>query len=155
MNCLLLKIIQMCSEHYDLIYFFYLAKAVDSCTLKNKRSYLGRLKSLCKQGKIEQLLQWLQKFEEPISIENKEAPVRAVIRYINNRTGQFDYPKAIENDLPIGSGEIESAHRHLIQKRMKISGAWWKKQNVRYMLKLRSQRANSQWETYWEQKRVA
>jgi len=34
-----------------------------------------------------------------------------LIRYIENRPGQFDYQNAIKNNLPIGSGQIESAHR--------------------------------------------
>ena len=29
--------------------------------------------------------------------------------------------------LPIGSGKIESTNKHLIQKRLKLPGAWWKK----------------------------
>jgi hypothetical protein len=32
--------------------------------------------------------------------------------------------------LPIGSGEIESAHRYVIQNRLKIAGAWWKMENL-------------------------
>jgi hypothetical protein len=27
--------------------------------------------------------------------------------------------------LPIGSGEIESAHRYVFQTRLKIAGGWW------------------------------
>ena len=37
---------------------------------------------------------------------------------------------ARERKLPIGSGEIESAHRHLVQKRLKLAGAWWKETNA-------------------------
>ncbi|MAE16090.1 MAG: hypothetical protein CL911_01445, partial [Deltaproteobacteria bacterium] len=36
--------------------------------------------------------------------------------------GQFDDPAAIEQQLPIASGQIESSHRHLIQKRLKLPG---------------------------------
>jgi hypothetical protein len=32
--------------------------------------------------------------------------------------------------LPIGSGEIESGHRYVFQNRLKISGAWWKMENL-------------------------
>ena len=36
--------------------------------------------------------------------------------------GQFDDPAAIEQQLPIASGQIESSHRRLIQKRLKSRG---------------------------------
>jgi hypothetical protein len=51
--------------------------------------------------------------------------------------------------LAIGSGEIESAHRYVIQERLKLSGAWWKATNADYMLALRVVRANKQWDDYW------
>ncbi len=72
------------------------------------------------------------------SIPDKDAPVRKCYRYIKNSPTQFDYDKAIEAGLPIGSGEIESAHHYIIQKRLKIAGAWWKKDNANNMLALRT-----------------
>ncbi len=55
-----------------------------------------------------------------------------------------------EKGLPIGSGEIESAHRYVIQERLKLPGAWWKAENVDSMLALRVVRANDQWDEYWD-----
>jgi hypothetical protein len=68
---------------------------------------------------------------------------------MNNRKNNLDYKSALENDLPIGSGEIESGHRHVIQKRLKIAGAWWTENNASKMLALRVNRANNDWNTYW------
>ena len=67
-----------------------------------------------------------------------------------NRPGQSDYKEAEEKGLPIGSGEIESAHRYIVQKRLKISGAWRKENNAENMLSLRVLRANGGWESYWK-----
>ncbi|OQX00859.1 MAG: hypothetical protein BWK80_61130 [Desulfobacteraceae bacterium IS3] len=67
-----------------------------------------------------------------------------------NRAGQSGYKEAQENGLPIGSGEIESAHRYIIQKRLKIAGAWWKEKNAQNILSLRVLRANGDWESYWK-----
>jgi hypothetical protein len=52
--------------------------------------------------------------------------------------------------LPIGSGEVESAHRYVIQKRLKLSGAWWTSENAQVMLNLRVTRANGGWHQYWD-----
>jgi hypothetical protein len=49
----------------------------------------------------------------------------------------------------IDSGEVESAHRSLIQKRLKLPGAWWRIDNAQAMLNLRTMRANRQWNSYW------
>ena len=62
---------------------------------------------------------------------------------------------AIGKGLPIGSGEIESAHRYVIQERLKLPGAWWKADNADFMLALRVVRANEQWNEYWDEFRNA
>lgn len=51
--------------------------------------------------------------------------------------------------LPVGSGEVESAHRTIPQKRLKLPGAWWRADTVNKMLGLRVLRANGWWDTYW------
>ena len=96
------------------------------------------------------VLENLKPHIEADGIDDSQAKVRACYRYLNNRTNQLDYKGAIEQGLPIGSGEIESAHRYVIQKRLKLSGAWWKAKNVEPMLALRVIRANNDWNGYWE-----
>ena len=108
-----------------------------------------------KAGNLNSVLESLLPHIEAPEIADQNAPVRACHRYIRNRPGQFDYPRAIENGLPIGSGAIESAHRHVIQERMKISGAWWKVDNAEKMLALRTLRANGNWDKYWELEKAA
>jgi len=57
--------------------------------------------------------------------------------------------------LPIGSGEVESAHRWIPQKRLKIAGACWRPDSINPMLTLRLVRANNCWEELWQQKQAA
>ena len=140
-------------DHYHLCDYF--AKAVESSPIQNNHSYLGRLKSLARQGKMETIISWLTPHLEPKSRPNKEAPVRAAIRYIKNRTGQFEYHEAIKKGLPIGSGKIESTHRYLIQRRLKIAGAWWNLQNAQKILNLRVIRENQEWDSYWSNQKAA
>jgi 3-hydroxy-3-methylglutaryl CoA synthase len=45
-----------------------------------------------------------------------------------------------------GSGAIESAHRKVIQKRMKQSGQRWSKAGAQNMLNLRVTKCNGSWE---------
>lgn len=91
---------------------------------------------------------------EADSVADEKAPVRRCYRYLVNRPGQFDYKSAIESDLPIGSGEVESAHRYVIQERLKKTGAWWNPEQASNMLALRTLRANRGWDNYWEQAKL-
>jgi len=68
---------------------------------------------------------------------------------LKNRVDQLDYRGALEQGLPIGSGETESAHRHLIQRRLKLAGAWWSQKNAADMAQLRVTRANGLWNDLW------
>jgi hypothetical protein len=75
--------------------------------------------------------------------------VLAALRYLENRLDQLDYPAAIRAGLPVGSGLIESAHRHLLQSRLKIAGAWWPRAHAHHLAQLRIIRANGLWDSYW------
>ena len=62
----------------------------------------------------------------------------------------LDYKQALEESLPIGSGLIESGHKHVLQARMKLPGAAWKIENAENMVRARALRANNQWDQYWQ-----
>ena len=64
----------------------------------------------------------------------------------------YDYFRA--QGLPIGSGKVESAHRYIPQKRLKILGATWHPDTVNPMLALRIIRANEWWDNFWTQQLV-
>lgn len=64
----------------------------------------------------------------------------------------YDHYKAA--GYPIGSGEVESAHRYIPQKRLKIAGASWKPETVNKMLALRVIRANGWWKEFWQQRQL-
>ena len=105
----------------------------------------GRLKN----NEGTEVLNHLREYVEAEDVANDHAPVRACVRYLSNRPHHLDYKGALEKGLPIGSGEIESAHRYVIQQRLKLPGAWWKAENVEPMLALRVVRANENWDRYW------
>lgn len=108
-----------------------------------RRRQQGRLL----ENKVPQVLRSLQPHREPEGL--KEAPVRAAYDYILERKDYLDYAGARQQELPIGSGEVEGGHRHVIQQRLKLSGCWWKETNASSMLNLRTARANNLWDEYW------
>jgi len=117
---------------------------------QQQKMWMNEQKARLKTNQAHQVLQELQTHMEPPTTQDNDAPVRQCHRYLNNRTGQLDYQGAIKRGLPIGSGEIESAHRYIVQQRLKRPGAWWCPDNAEHMLALRLNRANRQWATYWQ-----
>ncbi len=132
----------------------YLAAASKSCAVDHRAWYQTQ-KAHMKAGDLPAVLAALAPHVEPVAVNDADAPVRACRRYLRNRPGQFDYPKALQAGLPIGSGKIESAHRYVIQERLKLPGAWWKIENADKMLALRVTRANGNWENYWDSLKAA
>jgi len=133
----------------------YLAAAAEYGWTSEKEKWREENQNLLKQSKYEEVLQkislrlpidWKEKKEEDV----EDTPVEKCYRYLDNRKDQLDYKDAIEKGLPIGSGEIESSHRYVIQKRLKIAGAWWRPDTAEWMLNLRVLRANNDWNAYWE-----
>ncbi|MDF2375303.1 MAG: ISKra4 family transposase, partial [Verrucomicrobiales bacterium] len=117
-----------------------------------RKKWIERQKQWLKQNRAGQVLPTLKKHLEPAGVANENAPVRKCWRYLKNRRDQLDYEGALEKGLPIGSGETESAHRHLIQRRLKLPGAWWKRETASDMAQLRVTRANGNWKDFWSNK---
>lgn len=126
----------------------YLAAAAVACSTQPE-VWMEQQKSALKSNQVSAVLAALLPHIEAPSIDDKDAPVRCAHRYLRNRRKQLDYKGAIEKKLPIGSGEIESAHRYLVQQRLKRAGSWWAPANVDCMLALRLARANGRWHGYW------
>jgi len=127
----------------------YLSGASEKCCEQGAKQWLKERQEEVKEGRIEEVVAILKSYEEATGLRDEEGPVRKCLRYIENRPGQFKYKEALMAELPIGSGEIESGNRSVVQKRLKIPGAWWKPNTAEYMLALRCVRMNGDWERYW------
>jgi hypothetical protein len=74
--------------------------------------------------------------------------LRRLIGYVKRFGDAMHYAHYRAQGLPTGSGEVESAHRTIPQKRLKISGATWHPKTINPMLALRVVRANDWWEDF-------
>ena len=95
------------------------------------------------------MLEALEPHLEPDGTAEEQAPVRNAYRYLNNRLDCLDYPGALALGLPIGSGLIESGHRHVLPARLKKPGTAWLRDHAGQIAHLRVLRANHQWESMW------
>lgn len=64
--------------------------------------------------------------------------VENLVRYYRTNAHRMKYRLFREDRLPIGSGAVESAHRHVLQTRMKRAGQRWALRNARRMARLRA-----------------
>jgi hypothetical protein len=80
--------------------------------------------------------------------------LRRFIEYLERFADAVHYDLYEERGWPLGSGEIESAHRFIPQERLKIAGACWHPDSVNPMLALRVMRANGWWGRFWEWKKA-
>ena len=70
--------------------------------------------------------------------------------YLQKNQSRLRYDIALAEGLPIASGVIEGACRHLINDRMDITGARWSLQGAEAILKLRSINSSGDWDEYWK-----
>ena len=127
----------------------YLCACAKSSSFAEDQDWLKSQKQSLKQGQSATLIDLLESNPESQEIGDEKAPIRTAHRYFSNRVEQLNYPEASSKGLPIGSGLIEGAHRHVLQNRLKLSGAWWKRDNLKHMIALRVLRANKRWDNYW------
>jgi hypothetical protein len=78
---------------------------------------------------------------------HKDKGGQKLIDYFENNKHRMDYKaySAIGVGI-IGSGAIESAHRTVIQKRMKLSGQRWTLEGAQNMLNIRTCQMNEKWD---------
>jgi len=74
---------------------------------------------------------------KPLS-QNARKPVDKAADYIDNNQERLRYDRALAHGLPIATGVIEGACRHLVKDRMDITGARWGLERAEAILKLRS-----------------
>jgi hypothetical protein len=71
-------------------------------------------------------------------------------QFFASREALLDYPAVRAAGLPIGTGNAESANRHVIQDRLKGPGKFWAEAHVNPMLALRGAWCSERWEEAWQ-----
>ena len=127
----------------------YLAAAARVCRPTRPDQWRHTQQQRLRRGAVPKVMAALAEHLEPETTPVEEAPVRQGHRYLNNRLDSLDYPGALALGLPIGSGMIESGHRHVLQARLKKAGTAWLPEHADQIAHLRVLRANDQWSSLW------
>lgn len=112
---------------------------------EQKNIWMKEQKDLLWDSKIDIVIQHIESLRT--SRKKVRTKKKELLKYFKSNKDRMDYKKYrnIGAGL-IGSGPIESAHRTVIQKRMKLSGQRWTKKRAQNMLTLRCTRTSGHWD---------
>ena len=127
----------------------YLGEAATICRPTQPHQWRRTQQKRLRRGEVQKVIAALEEHLESVGTSDEEAPVRNGHRYLNNRRECLDYPRALKLGLPIGSGMIESGHRHVLQARLKKAGTAWLHDHADQIAHLRVLRANHNWLSLW------
>jgi hypothetical protein len=71
------------------------------------------------------------------------------LAYLEKRTDHLQYPAYRAQELPIGSGAMESGNKVVVEARLKGAGMHWAVSHVNPMLALRNILCSDRWEEAW------
>jgi hypothetical protein len=77
--------------------------------------------------------------------ERHQPAIGEDVAYLRERQAQLAYPAFRQQGWPVGSGATESAHKTVMQARMKRAGMHWAREQVNPLLALRLLDRNARW----------
>lgn len=80
--------------------------------------------------------------------EAARKPLDTCANYLTKNRKRLRYNLALKHGMPIATGVIEGACRHLVKKRMEVSGARWSLEGAEAVLRLRAVRMSGDWIEY-------
>ena len=80
---------------------------------------------------------------------NDRKPVDICANYLLTYAPYLRYDRYLDQGLPIASGVIEGACRHLVKDRMDVTGARWSLSGAEAVLRLRALRSSHDFDEYW------
>ena len=118
------------------------------------RHYRRRLK----EGHVEEVLAGLERGlaqkGKSLSQEARKA-VALNLEYFRRNGLRMRYGRFRQMGLPIGTGAVEGACKHVVQSRFKRPGSRWSRAGLARMLALRLAKLNGQWEHLWPHLKAA
>jgi len=97
---------------------------------------------------IQKVIENIEQIE--VNGKSKETAKAKILTYYRNNQNRMYYKTYRDRGLLIGSGPIESAHRFVLQKRLKQSGQMWTKKGAQAVANIRIAHLNGLWDKVLE-----
>jgi hypothetical protein len=122
------------------------------------QSWVRRYRRKLKDGHVDLVIAGMERGHAQraarLSIEAAKT-VRLNLEYFRRNALRMRYGRFRQMNLPIGTGAVEGACKHVVQSRFKRPGTRWSSEGLRRMLALKVLRLNQQWERLWPQMKIA
>lgn len=79
----------------------------------------------------------------------KRQRISRELAYLHAGRHRMDYPRYRAQGWPIGSGAAEGACKHLVKERFGLTGARWRRSDIKDVLALRTAQFNNEWNDLW------
>lgn len=101
-------------------------------------------------GELAKSIRWWEARSANLT-DAAHAAIDTTCRYLTdrNRTRLLKYKEALAAGLPIATGVVEGACRHVVKDRMDRTGARWSLTGAEAILRLRALRASKDFDEYW------
>jgi len=110
---------------------------------KRKKIWLDEQKTLLKANGVYRVIENIKSLRSRTN-EIKQTKEK-VLNYFEENDDRMHYGSYIKQGLLIGSGAIEAAHRHVTQKRLKLSGQRWSIKGAQAISNLRCYKKSNAW----------
>jgi hypothetical protein len=97
-----------------------------------------RIDTMLKSGQLRSIVAELIECAALVSNPFEKKAINNLVRYYFHNRHRMKYDRFLRLGFLIGSGVVESAHRHVIQQRMKRAGQHWSLQGGSRMARLRA-----------------
>ena len=114
-----------------IIDYFHVCEKLASVAPRDVGGWLAKQKEALLNSRVEAVI------GEVKTLQGNEEDINQLLGYLENHKHQMNYQYYRQQGWMIGSGAIESAHRTLLQVRMKRSGQRWTNEGCDSMIKLR------------------
>lgn len=117
-------------------------------------AWVEELKALVYGGKAAELVERLRDYLKQVpahgpGTKGRRDGLKALIGYLAPRLEMMRYAQWIEQDLVIGSGQVEGAARHVVGERMDCAGMRWLQGKGEALLQLRCIELNGDWDRFF------
>lgn len=118
--------------------------AVAFAEQEESKRWQAQQKALLLAGRVQTVIDTIEGYRHGATAEVKEQ-ADLVIGYYRRNRDRMRYDEYLKRGYYIGSGAIESAHRTVVQRRMKLSGQRWSNTGAEHMLNLRVSSMSNKW----------
>ena len=122
------------------------------------RSWVRRYRRRLKEGRVDLIMAGLERGQSQLAGRLGAGAAKTValnLEYFRRNAWRMRYGRFRQMNLPIGTGAVEGACKHVVQSRFKRAGTRWSPEGLRRMLALKVLRLNEQWERLWPTMKVA